>query len=279
MNSVRGVKRLFVREVLRDKSAVTLTGDAVHYLRTVLRAKPQSPSGVVQGGVEKGAAYSFELFNGDGQNYICNLTAIDRKRAVFDVLSSTDNTGAETRVPVHVYVPFIKPERFDWMLQKGTEIGASSFTPILTERTNVPFREDKKEKKYAHWRGVIESACMQSGRSIVPPLYDNTSLPAAVATISHLHQNKSGQLFLFANPSHPLSLSQTLRQVDTTTTDLSSKESSIHLFVGPEGGFSSAEEDLMHHPALLPFHLGPRILRTETAVLCSLATLQTILDL
>lgn len=147
----------------------------------------------------------------------------------------------------------------DLILQKATELGVAGIVPVLAERTEVKLDAERTEKRMAHWRSVIISACEQSGRARVPELAAPTALARASAAITE------GSLKLTLDPAGEYRLA-TLAVRGTQ---------SIAIAIGPEGGWSPRDRETLRAAGFSGLQLGPRILRTETAGLAAIAALQS----
>ena len=145
----------------------------------------------------------------------------------------------------------------DFTVQKAVELGVASITPLLTERSVVRLDGVRLEKRLRHWRGVLIAACAQSGRRQLPSLFPPQPLPRWIAT------EPRGGLLL----DH---------RFDRLLTDIPPPSESISLLIGPEGGLTDRERDMAHQAGLTGVRLGPRILRTETAPLASIAAIQAL---
>ena len=172
-------------------------------------------------------------------------------------------TQCEAAVAVHIALGMPANDRMDWLVEKATELGVTSISPLMTERSVLRLSGERADKKLAHWRAVAQAACEQCGRSRMPVIHPLSSFNAYVqlAALGPAALN-STRLLLSLQPD-----SQTLTERLGTHTTLS-------LLSGPEGGLSPAEESQAQAAGFLPATLGPRVLRAETAPLAALAYLQ-----
>jgi 16S rRNA (uracil1498-N3)-methyltransferase len=145
----------------------------------------------------------------------------------------------------------------DYAIQKAVELGVMGIRPLFTERSMVQLSGERLMRRMGHWRGVIISACEQSGRRRLPRLEQAQSLP------EWLGQEPPGVLLL--DPSAP----QALVEIGRPAADLT-------LLVGPEGGLSPKERSLAGRHGIRGVRLGPRILRAETAPLAAIAVIQAL---
>lgn len=160
---------------------------------------------------------------------------------------------------IHLYPALIRNERFEWMLEKVTELGVTSIHPILTERTIVHLPENRISAKLKRWEKIVLSAAKQCGRNtlpeIVPPLNFNDSIRKC--------QNDSINLILWEGEEEN-NLNQFLA---TTRIPLTT----FNLFIGPEGGFTLEEVELAKKSGFQSVRLKENILRAETAALSAVS--------
>ena len=236
------LSRFYTEQALSPGQSVTLEETSSHHLLRVLRLK---------------SGESLLLFNGDGSEYQAVLKEIDGKRARVLV---QDVTQPERESPLQIDLGqgVSRGARMDLVLQKSVELGVDSITPLWTKRSQVQLRGPRLEKRLSHWQGVIRSACEQSGRVYLPRLHVATDL-------QNWYSDETGpSLQLVFDPSATLHLSD-LRPAKV-----------IRILVGPEGGLQSEEISSAEDNGFTRVRLGPRILRTETAALASLAAVQAL---
>lgn len=199
------------------------------------------------------------LFPGDGFDYQCALTSIEKKSAQVEVLnrSEVDN---ESPLNIRLLQGISSGDRMDYTIQKAVELGVTEIYPLSTERCVTKLNSDRAEKRTEHWQGVAISACEQSGRAWVPIIHTPMSLT------QWLSQHATPDcLNLLLNPVGAKRLAT-----------LNKPASAIHLLIGPEGGLSHAEIELATQHHFQSIALGPRILRTETAALTAIASMQSL---
>lgn len=198
------------------------------------------------------------LFNGDGRDHPARLISVGKREVQVEVLSSLA-VARESPLRLTLIQGIARGEKMDLILQKATELGVSRIQPVNAERTEVKLDAERLDKRVAHWRSVIVSACEQSGRAEVPELLPPTGLmPAAQAC-------DAADLRLLLDPAGDLSLAR-----------LSPPDGAgIVVAIGPEGGWSPRDREILLASGFLGLRLGPRILRTETAGLAAIAALQS----
>lgn len=157
-----------------------------------------------------------------------------------------------------LYQSLLKKDKFEWILQKGVELGVYTFIPIITDNSIVREISENKLKRY---KKIIKEATEQCGGQHLAELKTAIPLDQAIEMV----KNKKGQKILAWEGEDKKPLSQIINK-DTDE---------LHLFIGPEGGFSPSEVELAKQSGLTLVSLGKRILRAETAAIaaCSLILL------
>ena len=151
-----------------------------------------------------------------------------------------------------------KGDKMEMILQKGTELGINSFSPVWSERSIPAATSGRETKKRQRWQRIVTEAARQSRRPILPCCDPPRPLEAVLDDC-----NAELKLMLWEEGSQPLS--QILK---------TEPPRDVALLVGPEGGFSPQEAEMARSHGFLPVHLGARILRTETAGFAVSAVLQ-----
>jgi 16S rRNA (uracil1498-N3)-methyltransferase len=195
------------------------------------------------------------LFDGGGGEYPAEITAVDKKN-VRVITGSHLHTECESPLDIHLGIAVSRGERMDWIVQKSTELGVSSLTPLSAEHTGVKLAGERADKKMRHWQQIAISACEQCGRNRPPTLHPLQALNLWLA--STIAERK----FVLHHRAHA---------IDGTD----DPPASIALLVGPEGGLSESEIEAAAQAGYTALCLGPRVLRTETAPLAAIAILQS----
>ena len=160
---------------------------------------------------------------------------------------------------VHLLAGITAGERMEWLVEKATELGVASITPIEAERSVMRLKGDRATKRQERWQAIAASACEQCGRNRVPLIQAPVDLAQWL-----------GQALLAHAPRYVLSLAD--GSVPLKTALVANTREAVFLS-GPEGGLSPAEEQLACAHGFMPVTLGPRVLRAETAPLAALAAL------
>jgi 16S rRNA (uracil1498-N3)-methyltransferase len=193
-----------------------------------------------------------------GMEYDVKLVSIQSHAAQGRIQTRRTAQG-ESAVKLALFLCLSQREKFEWMLQKCTEIGVHAFTPVISSRSLVQ-QTAETAKKYPRWQKIIQEAAEQSGRGRLPLLNPVLTLNQAV---QECRTGKPGAFMLWEG-ERTLGLRQALAGIFPGQTRLA-------LLVGPEGGFSETEVNLAADAGFLPVSLGERILRMETAALVASA--------
>ena len=160
----------------------------------------------------------------------------------------------------------LKSTRFEWILEKGTELGVSVFSPIICRRSMAGL-EDTGSSKIQRWQRIIQEAAEQSGRSRLPQLLPIRPLGEALEAVA------PGALAIMPwEEEHELTLHEALQQRSQQTPSVAV------LFIGPEGGLTSEEVALAQTHGIQVVTLGNRILRAETAAIATVANVMYELE-
>ena len=245
--------RFFVLPTAIQGDRVTLTGPIVHQLTHVLRLRPGE---------------RVVVLDDSGWEYTVELKRLEREQAEGRIVQRAE-ARTEPRTRITLYQAVLKGERFEWVLQKGTELGIVAFVPLLCAR-NVIRNPEAVHKKLARWQTIIREAAEQSRRGrlprLEPPLFFAEACQQAEA---------SGGLSLLAWEGEPVTSLKAVLQAsfEPPAPNAQYPISNIQILIGPEGGFTPEEVKLAQAHSILPITLGRRILRAETAGLVAAAAI------
>ena len=230
--------RFFVSPEVVATSSVTLTGDQAHQVRRVLRLQP-------------GAEVA--LLDGSGWVYRCAVASVNTADVRLDVLDRTQGQG-EPSVHIVLHQAVLKGDHFNWVLQKGVEVGVSAFVPTVCARSVVDDMQAIDARR-GRWERIIREAAEQCGRPLLPELR-----PAQLLSQSLEAGEQSSALRLIPwEGEHVTRLGQVLAACNVAA------GTCIELLVGPEGGFTEDEIERARRHGVQPVTLGSRVLRAETA--------------
>jgi 16S rRNA (uracil1498-N3)-methyltransferase len=204
-----------------------------------------------------------------GFEYVVELTVAASGKVTGTVLEKRLAAG-ESGFRLVVYMGLTQRDKFEWTLQKCTEMGAAGFVPVVSSRTLVQVPEEAVRKS-SRWKGILREAAEQSGRGLVPTLYPPARFAPAVR-----QARQEMHLALLAWEG------ETVTQMDQVLTgaprNLPAGELKIGLFIGPEGGFSDDEVGLARQEGVALVSLGRRILRMETAAVAACTLIMHYFD-
>ncbi|TAL89581.1 MAG: 16S rRNA (uracil(1498)-N(3))-methyltransferase [Rhodanobacter sp.] len=206
-----------------------------------------------------GKGASLVLFNGDGSDYQARICAIGKRNVTVQVLSR-EPLHTESPLPLVLAQGIARGDKMDLIVQKATELGVAGIVPLLTERSEVKLDPGRAQKRLSHWRAVAASACEQCGRARVPEIQPATALPAWLDMLPD-----AGALRLALLPEATL-----------VCRELQFAKAGGVLVVGPEGGLGERDIAALQASGFAGLRLGPRVLRTETAGMAALASLQAL---
>ena len=210
--------RLYVPQTLPEGGELDLPPGAARHAQ-VLRLQPGD---------------ALTLFNGEGGE--CRATVIRMGRSSVQArIGAHAAIEREAARRVHLLAGLMASERMDWLVEKATELGAASLTPLLSQHCALRLSGPHAAKKHAHWQAVAVAACEQSGRNRLPLIHPPRPLAEGLAGLAGAQ--------------------------------------TVTLLSGPEGGLSAAEETQALAAGFTPVSLGARVLRAETAPVAALALL------
>ena len=233
--------RFIIHEINLENDEATISGDTAHQIIRVLRLKPGD---------------QVVLLDNEGWEYQTVIKSITRDAVTGKIVNKLLGTG-EPSVKITLYQALLKNDKFEFVLQKGVELGVHSLVPFVSERCVA---KKPSENKLERWRNIIKEAAEQSRRTRLPVLHQVISFEEACrqalkpALILWEEEKTRGLKSLLRSPTF-------------------SKKKEISLFVGPEGGFTSAEIVLANQHKIVSVGLGDRILRAETAGLAVISAI------
>ncbi|HEU5139874.1 MAG TPA: 16S rRNA (uracil(1498)-N(3))-methyltransferase [Bacillales bacterium] len=242
------MQRYFTETKITAEDTIVLNGDNARHISRVMRMK---------------AGDSIICCGPDGNCAVCQIQEMSSDDVTVSVQEFLDEIA---ELPVHVTIAqgLPKGDKLDLIVQKGTELGASHFQPFEAERSIVKWDRKKRQKKTERLRKIAKEAAEQSHRSQIPTVDEPVRFQEVLSKSSQYDQ----KIFAYeeaAKASESKNFPQVLQRMDPA--------SSILIVIGPEGGFSEAEADLLKDSGFFGCGFGPRILRTETAALYALSAI------
>ncbi len=234
--------RLFTDHPLTPGDRVVLKDTAAQHLGRVLRAR---------------AGEHIALFNGDGQEFAATVVSVSKREVSVDI-GEAHSPNTESQVHTILGLCLSKGDRFDWGIQKATELGVGAIIPLQSERVDFGIPPDRIEKRIAHWQQIAISACEQSGRVKVPSITPPLSFASWVENV-------------LAEQKWVLHCADDTGASTSAVTQGAPRD--VALLIGPEGGLTDQEFSAASAEGFQLLQLGPRVLRTETAPAAALSVL------
>ena len=200
---------------------------------------------------------SITLFNGTGNDFDATLQAIGKRHAQCHITAQRQPEN-ESPLAITLVQAISSGDRMDFTLQKSVELGVRAIQPIISERCVVRLSGERADKRVQRWQDIAIAACEQSGRSIVP-----TVLP--IVSFSDYLRQMPPELHLMMSLRHA-----------TPLRHIAPAPQQLRLMIGPEGGWTPAEEQAALEAGVQTITLGKRVLRTETAAMAAMAAMQVL---
>ncbi len=243
-----------------DGAAVVLSAEESRHLRDVLRLR---------------AGDEAFVFDGEGREFACVVAEAGGRKgasARLEVRGRAEPQSPESKLRLTLGVALLKGEKFDLVVQKATELGASRVCPVVSRRADVRLRDERDTaSRVERWRRLALEAAKQSGRARVPTV----ETPAPLENFLNGDAREEEARLMFAERGG-VSLSEFARasRVEPAGGDAEARPSSVAALVGPEGGWDAEEVSLAAGRGWTIITLGGRTLRAETAAITVAALLQ-----
>lgn len=232
--------RFYLQEKVGDKSNLTIKSiDIVNQISRVFRLKKSD---------------KVIIFDGSGKDYECEI--IDLNRNFVDLkVGEGNHSRFMPKHKVYLYQAIIKKDKFEWIVEKATELGVTDIVPVLAERS------EKKSLNIERLNKIVIEASEQSGRGDVPSVN-----PIINLSTLDLSKDRSGKALVFHTEGGMFSFESNSE---------SESDKTISVFIGPEGGWSPNEIEMFHNLKIPIYSLGKQVLRSETATIVALSKFLT----
>lgn len=237
--------QFFIEPSMVVGNQIILTGDVLHHAK-VQRLSP----GEVFRAVANDTIYEAEIESTGPKKLLAKI--IWGRRITLPLFS------------IHLYPAILKGDKFDLVVEKTTELGVTSITPVVTNRTIVRLGREKALSRKQRWQKIAKAASEQCGRPKVPEICDLIQFEDLM--LSRI----PGYLLLAHKPGEP---SEALGSVRAGLEG----SNEVSVLVGPEGGFDASEIEMALKKGFRPISLGPYILRAETASIAAVSLLMHLL--
>ena len=285
------MRRFFYNQpnLLQVGSTVPLTEDIFHHWCKVLRASIGEQS---------------LFFDGQGGEYTVTLTDITKKQALVTI-NDFNPINRDLPFTVNIALVMSRGERMDYAIQKATELGVSSIQLLTSQHGEVRLKADQADKKLAHWQQVAVSACEQCGLNIVPNLLAPKAVSDWIDEPAGVPISNTVTKLILAVPPDDSGVVTSCNQIEGSDIEHSDIEhndiepiapytpypnplphitnqfrqcslAQFWLLIGAEGGFSEQEITQAIERDFMPWQIGERVLRTETAPVVALSSLLTL---
>ena len=235
--------RIYCGQNLETGKVLTLLQDSSKHLAQVLRKKEGS---------------LIELFDGKGSSYTAEIISSQKKRVKVKLVEEPvfqDRKG----IKISLGQSLIKKEPFSFSIQKATELGVVSISPLYTERTVIKLKSNSTKSRKARWQSIAIHACQQCGENWLPEINEIQQLEDWIQAVKAKHK-----IVLYPGAETKLS---------SLTFD-----DSVAIAVGPEGDFTDSEIKLLTKKDFLPVKLGERVLRADTAVISVVSAIRAMCE-
>ena len=209
----------------------SLSSDDLYHIKTVMRMKDKENIQVVY----------------EEKPYLCEVRYIDNDIQINEIEELKQDK--EIIPEITLLIPILKEQKMDYIFQKATELGVNKFIPVIMERSVVKVGE-KENKKLDRWKKIVKEASEQSHRNTIP-------------TIENIIKLKDLEIDGLKLICSTVEKENTIKRVFQKNTNYDK----MSVLVGPEGGISEKEENLLKEKGFIPVTLGPRIMRVETVPL------------
>ena len=196
----------------------------------------------------------FEIATGDGVR-LGTVVEIDSEKISLELAESLQVNAGQSRLTTHLYLAVFKFDRFEWAVEKCTELGVTSIVPVIAQRTDARLA-DAAQKRAERWRRIAHEAAQQSRRDAAPEIHNPEKLEKTI-------REAAGKRIVLAETER-----------EQTLADLAGHDPVMSLAIGPEGGWTETELALFSQAGWISASLGKTILRAETAAIAALAIAQ-----
>lgn len=248
--------KFFINQEQVNEDKINIVGQDVKHIKNVLREKIGNELTVCNISNQK--------------DYLCEIQEIKEEYIQCKIKKELEN-NVESNIKVTIMQGLPKADKMELIIQKSVELGVYEITPIEMKRCVVKLNEKDKQKKVQRWQKISEVAAKQSGRNIIPKINSIINLK----NICNLVKEYDIVLIAYEN-EEKATIKKELKKIKEEINN--DKEIKIAVIVGPEGGISQEEIELLQKAGAKSITLGKRILRTETVALNVLSVIMYELE-
>ena len=233
------MKKFFVNNKQIKQNLIEIINEDVNHIKNVLRLEEDTLIQISDG----------------KQNYISKIITIEKDKVICEIVEELENEN-EAKVQIDIYQGLPKSDKMEYIIQKCTELGVNQYFPVSMKRSIVKLSGKDEEKKILRWQKIAEGAAKQSGRDVIPKVFN-------IQNINNVCNNiENYDIVLVAYElEKEKSLKQELQKIKVNN------DAKIAILIGPEGGIEEEEINLLKKNGAKIISLGKRILRTETVAL------------
>lgn len=241
----------YIKDEQINGNKIYILGEDVKHIKNVLRYKIDD---------------CLDVCDESGTRYKTKIVDFEDNKIKVDIIEISSET-TEPSINVTLFQGLPKSDKMDMIIQKCTELGIKEVVPVMMDRVIIKLDEKNEVKKQERWKKIAKEASKQSGRQVIPIIQKATNLKNIIENLSK---------YDIVIVPYECEKDNMLKKVLKNTEN---KLVNIAIIIGPEGGFSDEDIKLLSKcEKLKKVSLGPRILRTETAGLATLAMLMYELD-
>ncbi|MGN1326542.1 MAG: RsmE family RNA methyltransferase [Clostridia bacterium] len=234
--------KFFVEDNQISNNKIRILGDDVNHISNVLRIKKED---------------ELQICNSNtGENYLCEIIDFQKNSVECEIKNRIEKT-TESNVNITIFQGIPKFEKMELIIQKNTEVGVKKIVPVLMERTVVKLDENIVSRKIERWQKIAETAAKQSMRDIIPKIENVIKVKDIKGS------NYDAVLVAYENEEKNMLKEELKKLKDNKKTE--ENIYNIAIVIGPEGGISEKEIEILKENNAKFVSLGKRILRTETA--------------
>jgi 16S rRNA (uracil1498-N3)-methyltransferase len=239
-------RRFYISQNSIKEGIACLPSDQAHHLRDVLRI---------------GSGEIVEVFDGAGKGYVGE---VDLRDSMVYVRGLQSIPSEEPRIRLILAAALIKSSKFEWVLQKATELGIHEIVPLKTRFSEIEIPSGKVTLRLERWDRIIREASKQCRRSAAPRVH----APRTFADFLSAEDFSSCSRFLFCEKAS-----------EPWRPDQCALSERVVVFIGPEGGWDSGEVERAREAGCQILSLGPWVLRAETAAIAAVSIIQHQINL
>ena len=236
-------RQFFATRIDAAAGTAYLEGEEHHHLARVARIRPGE---------------EVWLMDGRGRRFLSRVEGIGKDKTELIILRQAEDGSRRTSITLGQAL--LNAKKMEFVIQKAAELGAAAVIPVVTERS-WRAKEEKVGRRGERWSRIAREAAKQSGRGDVPEVAG-----AARRLVDFVRERAAARRLFLSEHGGRL-----LREVLTDSTGRSDPPASVVIVVGPEGGWTAAEEETLKGAGFEAVSLGGAVVRTETAALAATA--------